>query len=206
MSGLSAKAKPFVFNPSASTFNPGAAAFQLTAAPPAIAEKAVDTFDLTSDAHPQTAPSAGSSDDWEELAEEKSQATIPIPVPTTSASTSSPSPSPPPPLSPPAVDVDVSSPPAPQSPTPPPTSLPSDLSSPIAALALDAEESKILAEAAEEEAEEVKKGVKKLDTDRVAHDDREHLNIVFIGHVDAGKVEVFHHPLSLIRCSRWPPD
>ena len=206
MSGLSAKAKPFVFNPSASSFNPTASSFQPAAPPPAaaptpIAEKPVDTFDLTTDTHPMTAPTAGSSDDWEDLAEEKSQSTIPIPVPNASSSSSTvtSSSSPPPPHSPsPTASSSSSSPPAPLSPPPPTSSLPSDLSSPIAALALDAEESKILADAAvEEEAEEEVKKVKKLDTDRVAHDEREHINIVFIGHVDAGKSTISGQILSV---------
>ena len=213
--GLSAKAKPFVFNPNAGSFNPTAAAFAPAAAgaastPDPIAERPVDTFDLSSDAHPMTAPSAGGSDSWEDLAEEKAQATRPIPVPTSHPSpvlTAPVAASPPPPASsspPPQLHSSPTPVPPTSSSPPPPASASSspdlNLSSTTAALALDEEEAKLLSEAAEEEAAEAaepEKKAKKLDTDRVAHDDREHINIVFIGHVDAGKSTISGQILSV---------
>ena len=59
-------------------------------------------------------------------------------------------------------------------------------------LALDEEEAKELADAADEEEAVVARKPKRDDSEKKVHDEREHINIVFIGHVDAGKYDQMH--------------
>jgi len=64
----------------------------------------------------------------------------------------------------------------------------SDLSKGVSDLKLDADDSRELREAAlEEEREERARALAASYAAKKSHDDREHVNIVFIGHVDAGK-------------------
>ena len=70
-----------------------------------------------------------------------------------------------------------------------------DVTEGVDGMALDEEEAKELADAVDEEAT-VRK-VKKPDSERKAHDEREHINIVFIGHVDAGKSTISGQILSV---------
>ena len=210
MSGLNAKAKPFVFNPNAGSFTPvgpsssapaasspppGFAAPRQSASPPPPSTVPVDTFEShTGDARPLTQP----SDSWEELAEDsKAQSIRSAPVDgieslAAAAATN---------------NVNHSSSPAPTTagenvsssatfPDASVTALPNatlsavdDVTEKVDGLALDEEEAKELAEAADLEALETVRKPKKDDSERKAHDEREHINIVFIGHVDAGKYD-----------------
>ena len=215
MSGLSAKAKPFVFNPSAGSFVPGGgssssasaapssssspppgfSAPNATASPPPSAS-ATETFDLNNaDARPLTQPA---TDNWEDLAEDgKVQATHSIPVNTVrttapaaaSATTNSsnhiatPAPTT---VTEPAVSSSATFPDASVTAVPSQSaSAVDDVTESVDELALDEEEAKELADAAEEEA--VTRKPKRDDSEKKVHDEREHINIVFIGHVDAGK-------------------
>ena len=199
MSGLNAKAKPFVFNPNAGSFNPSPSL--ASTAPPT----SHDPTPASGPDQPATTASASGSDDWEELAEEKTQRAQPAPAASSDATTASNASPPPSSASSPPPDSDdseltasanglsaapaasSSSPAASPSPSPAPTT-DDALASSAAELALDEEEAKLLAEAeAEEAAAAAAARVKKSPAEAKVHDEREHINIVFIGHVDAGK-------------------
>ena len=177
MSGLSAKAKPFVFNPNAGSFTPGGpsssspppgfSAPHLSATPSPLPTTAVaETFDLNNgEARPLTQPSTSASDSWEELAEDsKAQSTHSIPVDATNSlapadssthttDTTNHSPSPAPTTAAENVSSSATFPDASV------TALPSDdtaavddVTEKVDELGLDEEEAKELAEAVEEEA------------------------------------------------------
>ena len=217
MSGLNAKAKPFVFNPNAGSFTPGPSSSASSAAPstsspppgfsapkpatsppPITAAAAVETFDLhNGDARPLTQPATNASDSWEELAEDsKAQSAHSIPVNAVAAlapADNSTTTSSPPPLAAAAVAPTTTAASSAAFPDASVTARPSekpavvdDVTKKIDQLALDEEEAKELADAAEEEALTRKP---KKDDQKKAHDEREHINIVFIGHVDAGKYD-----------------
>lgn len=83
-------------------------------------------------------------------------------------------------------------------PAPTPSPKADDAAKSLANLKLDAEEAKELAEAEEEER---RKRIELTTSyaQRKGHDEREHVNIVFIGHVDAGTNKITAHAYSLCR-------
>lgn len=213
MSGLNAKAKPFVFNASAGSFTPGGSSITSASAPPASSSPPpgfsapkhstspppAETFDLHNrDARPLTQPASNSSDSWEELAEDsKAQSTHSIPVnavnslaPAADSASPNHSSSPTPTTAGDNISSSATFPDA--AVTAKPSTAPStvdEVTEKADELALDEEEAKELADAADEEATEAVRKPKKDDSERKAHDEREHINIVFIGHVDAGKYD-----------------